>query len=517
MGTKIMNRYLIKTSFFFLFSFAFISCSRSTDITPGVESITFSDLRTVMEYLASDELEGRKPGEDGYRKAAEFSAEWFKNKGLKPGWTDKNGDKSYIQPVPMLRYVYGEGNKLKILEKGREDNFVKEKDFEIIYPGKKEGIIGKGKPVFIGYGIHEPERGWDDYAGLEIRNNYVFIIEGVPLEENGGPRLPEALHKKYTDPKTGELQKLYSLMDKKAAGIIIVPNQWVRNNWERTIFQRKQIDYIPGESYNSGPADPPLPVLLANSNLVNRLFSDMEYNPLTNTGKYKTFEIKNFELELEIDAKRERFDSPNLIAEVVGTGPELKNEYIIVSAHLDHLGRMGSDIYNGANDDASGCAVVLEAAEAVALNPLKCSVIFVLFTSEEAGHTGSVHFLEHPPVPIGNIKTSINIEQIGSKNRNVKGIWAIGPASLKNKFQSANKRSVKMDFKYDYTKSFVDAIRGSDTYSFYLKDIPAVILGSGGFPDWHTPRDKLDLIDYKHLHKSALLLYECIVETGGIN
>lgn len=205
----------------------------------------------------------------------------------------------------------------------------------------------------------------------------------------------------------------------------------------------------------------------------------------------------------------------NIIAVVPGTAAALQNEYITVSAHLDHIGKQGNKIFNGANDDASGCVIILEAAKAIALHPLKRPVMFILYTGEEQGLIGSDYFVNNLPVPKENINININIEQVGSLHRSFQGIWAIGNPKFKQDFYKAGIVFSNNELKYDSINSNVDIIKDCDTYSFYNKNIPSVILGSGGFPEHHKVEDKIDLIDFPHLQKSAILLLSFIVEMGN--
>jgi Zn-dependent M28 family amino/carboxypeptidase len=198
------------------------------------------------------------------------------------------------------------------------------------------------------------------------------------------------------------------------------------------------------------------------------------------------------------------------VALLNGTDSSCRDEYISLTAHLDHLGKQGDVIFQGANDDASGCAVVLEIAEALAAYPCRRSVIFILFTAEEVGHYGSLHFLTHPPVPLDQILLNINLEQIGAKTRMIDGVWAIGPPVFKPSFLSLHKYNLGIELRWDDVESQIHTIQGSDTWSFYLKSVPAVLLGSGGFPEHHTPEDNLDVIDFEHLFKAAKLVHNFI-------
>ena len=153
----------------------------------------------------------------------------------------------------------------------------------------------------------------------------------------------------------------------------------------------------------------------------------------------------------------------------------------------------------------------------IALYPPKRSVLFILYTSEEQNLIGSVHFLKNSPIPIKQISLNINIEQIGSKNRDYPGIWAIGPPQLKESFNKASNSYIETDFKFDPIEKYYNAINTCDLWSYCQKEIPAIMLSSGGFPEHHTPQDKINLIDFSHLLVATKFLCSFIIELGNVS
>lgn len=170
-------------------------------------------------------------------------------------------------------------------------------------------------------------------------------------------------------------------------------------------------------------------------------------------------------------------------------------------------------VYNGANDGASGCVTILGAAKALAQNPAKRPVMFILHTSEENNLNGSKYFLQHPPIPIEHISVTINIEQIGSINRDYQGIWAIGSPQFNNIFEKVSNSYPETEFKYDLHENYINALKGKvDLWNYMEKEIPTILLSSGGFPKHHRPEDKIDLIDFNHLFVATNFLYSFIYE-----
>jgi hypothetical protein len=206
----------------------------------------------------------------------------------------------------------------------------------------------------------------------------------------------------------------------------------------------------------------------------------------------------------------------NVIARFPGSDPELRKEYITLGAHLDHIGKNGlGKRYPGANDDASGCAAVLEAARVMAPKPPKRTIIFVLFTAEEFGHIGSQHFVKNPPVPLDRVLMNINLDQIGSRHRDYPGLFAFGPLSQRSSFESAGKSVFGTWVLLEDIQNHLPAVRESDTWSFLEAKQPAMILSSGGFPEHHTTKDTITWIDFDHLTRATSVIITYVRELAG--
>ena len=164
----------------------FLSCDRGDVLLIGADTITIEDLKRDMVALASPATEGRLTGSPGYRKAADYTVELFRRYGLKPGWRIAGEEASFLQPVPFIRCEYGAGNSLFIEEGGISEILqVGGNNFEPFYPGQGNEQILPDNPVFIGYGIHEPELGWDDFAGNNIEGKVVILMIGLPAFSSG--------------------------------------------------------------------------------------------------------------------------------------------------------------------------------------------------------------------------------------------------------------------------------------------------------------------------------------------
>lgn len=491
------------------------SCGKSAP--SEADGISKEKLRCHLEFLASDETQGRMTASIGYKKAADYAVEQFRSFGLEPGGMDNAGNKSFYQSVPFIQNQYGENNVLYVRRDGKPEQFPTGPNTWIVAnPGKDPLSLPPQSPVFVGYGIHEPALGWDDFSNLDIRGKLAVIIAGFPQGPRAGPDFPQGVRRKYSDRRNGDALRFQNVMMKGAAGIIALPDRFIAAQWDGIVSQLKGSSLVPAEIYGpSSRGQSPIPSLLVHPDLAQRFIDGLSFDPMTHEGDYRTFEMKDVELGLNLEMRKEQVHCFNIIAVIPGTDPELGRECITLGAHLDHLGKEGDVIYNGANDNAASCALILEVARVVAQSPLKRSVIFVLFTAEEIGHCGSLHFVAHPPVPHEQIILNINLEQIGAKSRMVDGVGANGPASQEEILREVQRRNDAIHLQFEDIEATVPVISGSDTLSFYQKGLPAILLGSGGFPEHHTPSDNLDLIDYEHLHRAALFIREYVQELGN--
>lgn len=500
----------------FVIQFLFVF-GQGVTVAQEIESISLKSLCQHMDSIASDATEGRLTGSPGYRKAAKYTANVFRNAGLEPGYTDENGEESFFQPVTFVRKNYS-FTSLKIRKNGKDKIFYHSDGyFVVLNTGIQNKRIRMAAPAFIGYGINEPEKGWDDYAGLDVKGKWVIVIDEVPPADKF-PEFPDCLRKQYADRKTRDSLRYEALMKHEVAGLIILPYQKEIDNWERALLHsyRDYYSYADDEMNGKETSDTVLPVILIGPELLKIFFDGQSFDPVANKGNYHSYVLNNIKINISINCKKEQVNCHNVIAIVRGTDSTLKNEYLTVGAHLDHIGTFRDHVYNGANDNASGCVIILEAAKAIALNPPKRPVLFVLYTAEELGVVGSKHFVKYPPISSENILLNINIEQIGSKNRDVPGIGGLGLPQFKEPFYKAGKSIVDTNLKYDLIENCINVLKNSvDLWSFYKKGIPTVMLASGGFPEHHTPQDKITLIDFEHLLKAAKLLHSFIMELGN--
>ncbi len=464
-------------------------------------------LRTHMERLASDECEGRGLGQPGLERAIAYAAGVFEAAGLSPGCRRNGEPTSFLQPVPFVRYRYGGQNRLTVDGAGGSRVLEHGDGMIILHPGRDLRPPGAVLPVFVGYGIHEPHMGHDDYAGVDVNGRWILVMEGVPEQAS------DELRRIYREPAQGPQRQYDAAIKHGAAGIIAIPSAQAYRYWDMFRQMRRAQSIAATRDYAGARfRDPVLPVVVLRQDVLLELFDGKGFDPVTRTGSYASFELTGWRIALTIDVEREELVSHNVVGFVAGNDPQRRSELVVVSAHIDHLGIIGGEIYNGANDDASGCAVIMEAARVIAADPQRRSALFVLFTSEENEHLGSLHFLSDLPMSGTTIEAGVNLEHVGRSNDGA--LLATSSGEL-----HAAVEAVRASHSDRLRTAPVDErgqiVSGSDSYSFFLHGIPLVIVGGGGFPEYHSPEDDLQHIDYEFLSDAVTVTVDLIRELAG--
>src|SRR5678816_1403756 len=388
-------------------------------LQPALEAITPDGLLAHIKVLASDEFEGRSPGTKGEELSGNYITDQFKKIGLKPG----NPDGTYTQDVPLagikseprMSFVVGD----KTMDLKFPDDFVASS--ARLQPEIK---IDNSDVVFVGYGVVAPEYGWDDYKNVDVRGKTLLMLIGDPPIPD--PKDPSKLDDKIFKGKAmtyyGRWTYKYEIAAKKGAAAAIIihetepaayPWQVVRSSWSKENFEldnaNKNMDAVSARSWITLDA-------------TKKLFADsgQNFDVLKKSAITKNFRpvVLNANANIAIAQQIRSFKSHNVIGKLEGSDSKLRDEYIIYTAHWDHLGRhpelQGDQIFNGAIDNASGVAPVIELAAAFRkINPPpKRSVLFMATTAEEAGLLGAKFYAEHPLYPLLKTLADINLDSM---------------------------------------------------------------------------------------------------------
>ncbi|PHS16918.1 MAG: peptidase M28 [Kangiella sp.] len=438
------------------------------------DDISIDNLKKHIKYLSSDEMAGREPASKGDRLTADYLIKHLKSLGIKPG----NGD-SYLQKVDLLAINSSVSQNLKIA------------DIEFDFPNnyvantrQKETIrsIENSELVFVGYGISAPEYNWDDYAGLDVAGKTVVILVNDPGYATGNPELFAGKTMTYYGRWTYKYEE--AARQGAKAAIIIHETEpasygWsvIKNGWTSTQY------HLPRTSNSSPVVDVEMWI---NVEKTQELFNKAGLDFSVEKAKAQLAGFKAVDLGLkasvEITSTFKQSGSNNIVATLKGT--EATDEHIIYMAHVDHLGQdktlEGDQIYNGAHDNASGMAGLLEIARAYAsLNKKpRRSITFVGAAAEEQGTLGSKYFADNPTMPLSKIVGLINMDSLNivgrKKDISVKGH---GKSELEEVLATAaEKQNRKLTPEPHPERGYYYR---SDHFSLAIKGVPALSVGGG--------------------------------------
>lgn len=378
-------------------------------LTDPLDRVSAKPLQAHVRYLADDKLEGRFTGEQGYDEAAKYVAENFEQFGLEPG-----GTRGWYQDVPLVRYRIDAGSPAVVVHRGEDEQPLTYREHFGMSPDKvrTESSV-RAEVVYVGYGVHAPEFGYSDYEGVDVRGKIVALFGGAPS------LLPHAERAFYASGRT----KSREAVARGAVGSIGLRSRRIQEQtpWER---YKQQTGKRPSMAWISetGAADY-FPELKAGITLsaaaATALFegTPLSFEDALNAAADNSPQSTPLGVEVSMSGRtnHDRVSSPNVIGIVRGSNPELADEYVVYTAHLDHLGKAVApetkdDINNGAYDNAMGISIMLETAKVFAASPPARSVLFIALTAEERGLLGSDYFAHFPTVPAREIVANINLD-----------------------------------------------------------------------------------------------------------
>jgi aminopeptidase YwaD len=474
-----------------VFLFAVILCSCTKRFNP---EITVKDLKTTIGYLASDSLKGRDAGSTGDMLAANYIKGKFEAAGLNLLF-----DKGFQKFKIVKEVELGEGNLLAIGSK----NFVAGTDFRPYSISANKEF--SGKVVFAGYGFDfkEDSISWNDFEGTDVKGKWALILKGDPEVNNS-----QSVFIKYSD----ERSKVLAAVDHSAGGILLVsgPVFSAEDELSPMFYDKNSSTYeIPVIQITRAVADE----ILKNS---GKTVADLE-SSLNKNWKPGSFDI-DFQVSAKTNVIQKQVESENIAAILPGIDSVLKNQYIIIGAHHDHLGMGGPGsgsraldtiaIHNGADDNASGVAAVIELAEKAASEKTnRRTLVFVTFGAEELGLVGSNAFVSKPPIDLLKVDAMFNFDMVGRLDTATNALSIGGTKTALENETLLNK----------FNKGFNLAFSGegtgpSDHSSFYLQNIPVFFISTGAHGDYHTPYDDADKINYEGEKKVVDYSYNLIKE-----
>ncbi|MDB4883915.1 MAG: peptidase [Gemmatimonadetes bacterium] len=382
-------------------------------ITASAQSrsaITAAEIDAHLRFLSSDLLEGRAPGTRGGRLAAEYIATQLRAYGVEPGASG-----SYFQSVP-IDVMATQPATIRAVASGKATATLRQPDDVVIWGGSAtEQGVALGELVFVGYGSVAPEYRWDDFKGVDIKGKVLLVLVNDPPAPAAEPALFGGVAMTYYGRWTYKFEEAER---RGAAGMLIV------HQTERAGYPWHTVVGSNATEHRLLPRDPALPAPLGvrgwiTDSAATALLKQagLDLGALRTQAATREFRPvpTGISMDLSVGSTVRRVTSENVVGVVRGSDPKLSKEYVVLSAHWDHLGIgtpvNGDSIYNGAEDNASGVADILAVARAAAAPPRpKRSLLFTFVTAEESGLLGSAYFAQTPTVPLSQIVANLNVD-----------------------------------------------------------------------------------------------------------
>jgi len=494
------------------------------------KAIRPEQIRAHIRFLSDTLLQGRAPGTAGYDIAARYVATELEGMGLHPAVSGK-----WYQPVPLERAVTDEAaSSFALTVNGKEQRLTDAKDYMLSTwfatpagKDKKAESDVDAPIVFVGFGVTAPDQKYDEYAAVDVHGKLIATIYGAPSS------FPSTERAYYSD----GVIKAKNAVAHGATGVIsiMLPEDWKRYPWEWLVPQI-QMGEMHWLNKDGAPHDffPQLKgYVLLNEKTAEALFAGAPKTLDQVFATAKASKPQAFALpataRIHTVANTTVIESPNIVAELKGSDPSLRDQYVVYTAHVDHLGICpaveGDNVCHGALDNASGTASLLEIARAYASlpKPPRRSVLFVFVTGEEMGLLGSDYFAHYPTVPLKSIVANVNIDGAPGAYFPMKDVVVLGSehSSMSDEVNSAAK-ALGYDLSPDPMPEEVLFIR-SDQYSFVLQGVPAVDITDGVkstdpkvngldvvkkwlVTRYHTPLDNMEQpIDFESAAKGSLM------------
>jgi Predicted aminopeptidases len=471
-----------------------LSFSKGKIKTPEV---TIDELKAHISYLASDALKGRKTGTEGDSLAAEYIRKQLREIGLVPLY-----DKGLQHFRVTDKIVTGPANSLIVNEADQKLNV----DFAPF--AFSENSSFSGDIVFAGYGfsINEDSLKWDDYKNLDIKGKVVLILRADPeIEKNASPFV------KYSKDR----DKVLQAKDLGAVAVLLVSG--------KTFDPEDKFEPLAKGDQSVGLPSFRISRKLANDILTIKKATIEDLEKQLNEKRSPNSFFVGSKASGHSDVFQTTVPTRNVVMLLPGTDKKLKDQYVVLGAHFDHLGMGGQGsgsrvpdtvaVHYGADDNASGVAMIIELAEKMAANPQshRRSILVAAFSGEEMGLLGSKKFVELPGIDLGKVNAMVNMDMVGRLNENsLLQVGGVGTAeSFKGILKSENDTTL-------LKLSLADEGYGpSDHASFYGKNIPVLFVSSGAHLDYHTPSDTWDKINYAGMVKIANFSYKVVSDIAN--
>lgn len=483
----------------------------------GMKSITKKELGVHLKFLASDELKGRDTPSNELRMTSRYLATLVESYGFKPLMPDG----SFFQEVPLKITTITHAEMRVPMDTGvGEEVFTFPGDFGV--NTSRDGMFThegffEGEIVFVGLGLHAPELEWLDYENLDLKGKIVVMLDPEPSD------IPlfnkDNFIKMYLRPRVA--------IGKGAIAVLSVISEeteqdFADNGYSFDIKERARVITEKDSSIRMGSSHLRVEirhdVAAALLGISRAELSDM-FASIREGKRIPGKEYPGKSIQISVDAHQRIGNTRNVVAVLEGRDKKLRDEYVLFGSHHDHVGALGSSVWNGADDNGSGTVAMLEIAQAMVVERPKRSVVMVWHTGEEKGLWGSFYFVENSPIPISKMSAEINMDMISRNDPN--SIYLIGSDMISTEldaaFHTMNNKYTKLKIDYEFnTKTHPERwYYRSDHLPYAQMGIPAVWVFCGATEDYHQTTDTFERVDLDKMERVTRLVYLTGYEIGN--
>lgn len=458
-------------------------------------AITIEELKAHLNILASEELKGRYPGTPEDIRTVHYIAGEFEEAGLR--LLGDNG----LQPFEIVTEIQTGENNVMVWQ---DSTYVVETDFIPFSFSANQEV--KAPVVFAGYGFdfETDSLSWHDYADLDVKDKWVLILRSNPE--------PKETTTPYVNVST-DRGKALKAFDQGAAGVLLVSGPEAEK--EDALVKLSKREHAIR-----------IPVIHVKRELANRILASMgqtvgELEAELNTYKKPHSAVLDGKLKASVELQTKKSTTYNVLALLEGQNTDKKDEFIILGAHHDHLGMGGpgsgsrapdtTAVHYGADDNASGTAGVIELAEKLVAARPDRSLLFITFGAEEQGIIGSRYFAENPVIDLNQVSLMVNIDMLGRLSAD--SVLQIGGAGTAPTHEVLLEK-INQSYQFQI-KTAPEGFGPSDHSSFYAKDIPVLFISTGAHPDYHTPQDNIENINFEGYQQSLQFVADLILDVAN--
>ena len=483
------------------------------------------NLEKHLSIIASDEFEGRNTGSLGQLKAARYISNIFRESNVLPPVKTSYGD-SYFQDIPLKS---GKLEKVKFESAAGSLNWGDDLfGYAVYYPTEK-----KMDSKFIGFGIESKE--YNDYEDLDLSGKIAILVWGEPKDKEGNFLLTGEEKNSAWGTRFGIYKKVKAARAKGAEDVLVImPNKedFEKRKTSLSRYTRKGSFMLPDDQNLEGKKSKygslyTYPEAYASMAGINPKTFKKSIEQFIEEGK--PVELNGDTITIETDYSMTDVVTSNVLGLIPGS--EKKDEYVIITAHYDHVGKSGDDIYNGADDDGSGTVALLSIAQELSKkysgdSKPKRSILFMAFTGEEKGLLGSKYYCDSDPVlPLEQTVCNLNIDMIGRVDEDHQEdsnyVYLIGSDMLSTKVHELSEKTneeccqLNLDYTFNNFQDPNNFYKRSDHYNFAKNNIPVIFYFNGSHEDYHKPTDTIDKINFGVYNKRTELIYHTVISLAN--